>query len=45
MDKNLSKPVQIQVSDQIALAEIFYFKQVFVFCMSINKKTSWNDFY
>ena len=37
MDKNLSKPVKILLSEQIALAAMFYPKQVFVFCMLINK--------
>ena len=33
MDKNLSKSVRILASEQIALATMFYFEQVFVFCM------------
>ena len=37
MDNNLSKPVKILISEQIPLPVIFYFGQVFVFYMSINK--------
>ena len=37
MDKNLSKPVKILLSEQIALAAMFYSEQVFVLCMLINK--------
>ena len=37
MDKNLSKFVKIEVSEQVALAAMFYFEQVFAFWMLINK--------
>ena len=37
MDKNLSKLVKILISEKIALAAVFYFGQVFVFCRFINK--------
>ena len=37
VDNNLSKPVKISISEQIALAVIFYFEQVLVFYRSINK--------
>ena len=33
MDKNLSK----LISEEIALAAMFYFEQVFAFCLLINK--------
>ena len=33
MDKNLSKSVKILISEQITLATMFYFQQVFVFRM------------
>ena len=37
MVKNLSKAVEILVSEQIALCALFYFGQVFVFCWLINE--------
>ena len=37
MHKNPSKFVKIPISEQIALAETFYFAQVVVFSMLINK--------
>ena len=37
MDKNLSKFVKIEVSEQVALAAMFYFEQVFAFWMLINR--------
>ena len=37
MDKNLSKAIKILTSEEIALAAMFYFEQVFLFCMLINK--------
>ena len=37
MDKNLSKAVKILTSEEIALAAMFYFEKVFLFCMLINK--------
>ena len=37
MDKILSKSIKIVVSDQIALAAVLYFRQIFVFSRLINK--------
>ena len=37
LDKNLSKPIKILISEQVALAATSYFEQVFVFCMIFNK--------
>ena len=37
MDKNVFKSVEILISEQIALAAVFFFEQVFVFCMLTNK--------
>ena len=37
MDKSPSKAVTILIPEQLALASVFYFGQVFVFCRLINK--------
>ena len=37
MDNILSKSIKIVVSDQIALADVLYFRKIFVFCRLINK--------
>ena len=37
MDKNLSKFVKFVISENIALAVMSYFEQVFAFCMLITK--------
>ena len=37
MDKNLSEPVKILISEQTTFAIVIHFGQVFVFCSLINK--------
>ena len=45
MDENLFKSVKIQLLEQIAFAEMFYFGQIFLYSAGELTKTRWDGFY